>query len=674
MIMRDWRRGARIFLTWAFLAALAIVLASILAGTLRLTIHAAPSFDGAMNLQVANSLARGEGYRRSYAAREAFPHEIQTGAPYLLPAAAVFRIWGVGIAQAQVVNIVYFLLLLAVTFQLVRRSGHPVLALFAACTVAAIPGMQEFGFGGYGEIPSLAWVFIAIAVYFGESATRPLLTATIAGISLALAVITKTVMLIGAGAVGLCMLLELLSIPVGQRSRQLDRLGAAAGGGLLTLAAMEVWRATSLGGFAAWKSWWAEEAGPIFQQAGLEHGLDGQTHSLAAKSLLHLGYLGLDYDVTTWAVALWLALLCLAVGAMLRRPASRRPGKWSTLALLIAALVYMAWWLLVTPTSKAWPRRIIDGMICADVGLIMFASTWLGDLRHRTADRLAKPAKLAVCGLVLSLAAIGLAVGWRALAQTTPDPTEPSLLKTVQRVRELPQDAYLFGVGWYSAPQVSLLSGRPLLDFNDLPISRMQAGRPIYFVQSPYDSSSNYLKRIHAIYRLPEPPRDAYTVIPATALIPPPLVARGNDVRRHILAADNYAYMRGFNESEGSNGRWLSDDNLILLTPRAGDHFELVAYTLPVSAYLYHSAPRVTVSFNGCAAPARSSAPDRVEKLVFAIPDRCHIAAERPVNVRIEVDNLLDVSVTRDQRPLGILGKELGFAGPLPDKPIPSTR
>ena len=673
MITCDRLRSMKNFLPWLLLAALGLLLASILIGTMRLAVQSAPSFDGAMNLQVASSIAKGEGYRRSYAAREVFPHEIQTGAPYVLPAAAVFRVWGVGIAQAQVINIIYFLLLLTTTYFLVRHRGSRALALFAACTVAVVPGMLAFGFNGYGEIPSLALLFLAIAVFYGESPARPLLTAAIAGMLLALAVITKTVMLIGAGAACLSMLLELYSTPASQRPQQLKRIGAVAGGGLLTLTAMEIWRATALGGFRAWRHWWAEEAGSIFQQAGLEHGLDGRTNSLADKFHLHLGYLSSDYGFATWATALWLVLLCLAVCAMLLR-SSRRPGKWSTLAVLITAIVYMAWWLLITPSAKAWHRRIIDGMICADVGLIMFAATWFGDLRSRSFVTWSKVATLLVSGGVLSMSGVGLIEGFRTLQQATPDANEPALLKTVQLVRNLPPDAYIFGIGWYSAPRISLLSGRALLDFDDIPVSRMQARRPIYFVQTPSAESANYLKRVHSLYHLSGAPHSTYAVISATALTPLPLVAHGNDVRRHILAADNYSYMRGFNDSEGSNGRWLSDDNLILLTPRAGDHFELVAYALPASAYIYKRAPRVMVSFNGCAAPPQTSTPGQVANLIFAIPDECHIIAGQPVNVRIEVDNLLDVSVTRDQRPLGILGKQIGFAGALPDDQDLSTR
>jgi hypothetical protein len=81
---------------------------------------------------------------------------------------------------------------------------------------------------------------------------------------------------------------------------------------------------------------------------------------------------------------------------------------------------------------------------------------------------------------------------------------------------------------------------------------------------------------------------------------------------------------------------------------------------------MHNSAPKVTVSFNGCAAPAQRSKPDGVSKLNFPIPDSCGLTPGQPVNIRIEIDNLIDVATTRDQRALAVLGKELGFVGPQP--------
>lgn len=626
-------------------------------------LHAVPSFDGAMNMEVSNSIAHGEGYRRSYAAREAFPHEIQTGAPYILPTALVFRLWGVGLPQAQITNIAYLALLLAATYLLVDLQGGRVLALFAACTVVVVPGLQNFGFGGYGEIPALALAFAAAAIYFRSSRTQSVANAFAAGIVLALAVITKTVMLIGAGAICLCILLEFFSNDDARVAR-LKRLAAFAGGGALTLLAMEIWRLISLGGIRAWKTWWLDEAGGIFMQAGVRPGLHKIGGSLREKMLVHIDYLSHDYRLASWIVVLWLVLLCLACAAMLLRPNQRR-GKWGTLTVLLTALTYMLWWLLVTPTEKTWHRRIIDGMICTDVGLIMFAAAWLRDaqLQPRPAWSTALMRSLAV--LTLAIPMIWLAKDSRMLWATVADTDQGGLEKVAQQIRSLPQDAYIFGVGWYSAPRLGLLSERPVLDFNDIPVSRMEHGRPIYFLAEPVNPEAAWL-RLRTTYGLPAPPAHQFAVIPVSELVPKPFENRDMPVLRHIVAGENYQYMRGFNNPEGANGRWLSDDNLILLTPQEGDRFELTVYALPVSSYTYKSAPQVFVNFNGCDATPQAVKPNSETTLSFDIPARCHVAAGNPVSIRIEVDNLLATAMTVDPRPLAILAKSMGFVSSAP--------
>lgn len=149
------------------------------------------------------------------------------------------------------------------------------------------------------------------------------------------------------------------------------------------------------------------------------------------------------------------------------------------------------------------------------------------------------------------------------------------------------------------------------------------------------------------------------------SLPPFPLPASGKGVRRNIAASEDYEYLRGFHSPEAENGRWLSDNNVILLVPQLGDQFELLAYTLPAAAYRNGTAPRVTVSFNGCPAGSEEATPGRLSKILFAIPDSCGITAGAPVNVRIKIDNLVDTSRQSDKRSLSILGKELGFvSGP----------
>ena len=156
------------------------------------------------------------------------------------------------------------------------------------------------------------------------------------------------------------------------------------------------------------------------------------------------------------------------------------------------------------------------------------------------------------------------------------------------------------------------------------------------------------------------------------SLPPFPLPASGKDVRRKIAASEDYQYLRGFHTPEAGNGRWLSDNNVVLLAPQAGDRFELLAYTLPATAYRGGVAPRVTVSFNGCSAGSEKPTPGRLSKILFVIPDSCGITAGTPVNVRIKIDNLVDTSKQGDKRSLSILSKELGFvrgSGQLADSP-----
>src|SRR5690606_3415755 len=53
-------------------------------------------FDGAMNLEVARSLAEGNGPRRLYDHGTLFAPEVQTKEPYYILGALVFKILGVG--------------------------------------------------------------------------------------------------------------------------------------------------------------------------------------------------------------------------------------------------------------------------------------------------------------------------------------------------------------------------------------------------------------------------------------------------------------------------------------------------------------------------------------------------------------------------------------------------
>lgn len=676
---------------WVSLAAsllLGVLLAVLFARTAQIAVGIPPSFDGAMNLQVAASIAEGDGYRRNYAAREVFPHEIQTGPPYILPAAAVFKLWGIGIPQAEVVNLVYLALLLAAVYGLVAPLGGRVLGLFAACTALVVPGLHQFGFFGYGEVPALALALSATAVYFRR--TGGWRTGAAAGVLVGLAVYTKTVMLIGAGALCFCALLEMLAAWRNADRGKRRRFAGFIAGGAAVLVAMETWRALALGGAHAWHSWWHVETRNIFMQAGVRRGLGGQTQSLLQKFGVHFGLLGHDYRMSLVFTGLWLVLVLAALAWLLYLAWRHRRTSWPTLAVLLIAAVYLAWWLLLTPTSKAWHRRIVDGMIAADIGMVMLSAVWFRVMSRSLPVPWRRVIVTLIAAAGLALPAMWLVKGTHALliapagaktcdwymadaldcARFNPGASTQALLRVAGEVRALPANAYVFGFGWYSAPRIGLLAQRHILDFHDVSVDTLQPSRPVYFVQGS-DTPPDSLRRIRTLYDVTPTPDYAYALIGATSLAPKPLVPGAARVLRYVSAADQYAYLEGFNQSEGANGRWLTDDNQVLLMPNPGDRFEMVAYVLPADRYEGHRTPKVLVSFDGCAVPAQPTQPDAVNRLVFAIPKRCGINADKAVSVRIEVDSLVDAAITLDPRALGVLAKSFGFVSPETSGPAP---
>jgi hypothetical protein len=657
-----------------------LLLVILFARSTQLAISYPPSFDGAMNLQVASSIAKGEGYRRNYSAREAFPHEIQTGAPYIVPSAMVFRIWGVGIAQTEIINVLYLALLLVLAYLLASPLCGRAFALFAACTVLMVPGVSQFGFYGYGEVPCLTLALAAIVMYFWEHRGHKALTGFVAGVLLALSFYTKTVMLIAVASLCLCAFLQLLMTHRDVRRSRLKRFVAFLIGGAISIAVMESWRATALGGLHAWRQWWHMETWAVVSQAGIgNHAFGTLTHSLAEKLQVHFVDLSHDYRMSLLLTGMWLSLL-LAAGAMTLWRILHRQRGWTTLAVLGIAIFYMIWWLLITPTAKAWHRRILDGMVCADIGLIMFVAMWYRDRGIAMMRRVGMAPILILAAAGVALPAIWLVKGSHTLlvgqvsretcslhmadaatcARFDPNRSVVALEHVSQKVRSLPSNSYIFGFGWYSAPRVGLFSDRHVLDFHDMPVLRMQPGRPVYFIVGE-DTPPGDLQRIRQLYGLTGARGYEYALLRAASLTPVPLVPDKAGVKRHIDAASDYAYLRGFNGSEGANGRWLTGDNLILLTPKPGDRFELVAYVIPISNYEYLTAPKVEVSFNGCMAPLQSTKPGSTNTLIFDVPNECGVIPGTPVNVRIEVDNLVNSAITWDPRSLSVLAKSLGF-------------
>ncbi len=239
---------------------------------------------------------------------------------------------------------------------------------------------------------------------------------------------------------------------------------------VVPVVAFEIYKAISLGN--RYDDWWVSHLSSVrFQATG--EGLDEPPRPLLAKIAEHFHILaGQTHVAAEWWLALFLAL---PITLVLTLVVARRAGLLTALArplfviscLAIYGLLYVAWWLAVTSTEKAWLRRFTIGLFAVVLAVTLLALLLARILRQvpelRRLPSLAAP----VAALV---SVVALAVVASASFQTTKRNAEaPS---QADAVAELSGDvaaladsgAEFYGIGWWSAPVISLYSGVDVLD------------------------------------------------------------------------------------------------------------------------------------------------------------------------------------------------------------------
>lgn len=473
----------RPILLWILVAA-ALCSASFLAIT---TLQRAVSFDGGMNLQVAASLAKGDGYRRLYGDRPLFPQEIETKLPYILPAAIIYRLFGVGIVSSQVTGVLYFGSLLVAVYFIVRRSvaGSPHWAWLAVLLCTLTPALEKFGFHGYGEVAALSWFLWGCYVLFGPETERPRAgRLLLAGFLLGLSVATKVVLAIGVAAAILTFLISRVR-PRPVRFGVLLRDSLLLGLGILAAQLpQEIMHFAAAKSSAEFVEWWAYQFSAITSQAGIQNRPVQQTGMLE-KSFFHLGILARGLGIEKWQLALAFLSGAGLTGWAFARVRNRVAFRFLTV-IGLAAAIHLTWWLLIAPTEKAWPRRALNGLLLFQV-LLVLALGILAAQKQRW-DRRRFRGWIAAAVIVF-----GLHFEWEfarefiraGRRQLHPTRAKNELLAMVKWLKNLSPEAVVFGEGWYAVPQLGLYSGRAFLDFNHWPPDRLRGGTELYLALGP---------------------------------------------------------------------------------------------------------------------------------------------------------------------------------------------
>lgn len=176
-----------------------------------LTDYPATWFDEGFTLQVPKTLVR-FGVYAIYTSEGFYYHGISGGPTVILPIAAAFWLFGIGLLQARLVMALYLLATVYVFYRLARELGGRRLAWVATALLVVSPAaLVQYGRQGLGEVPGLFFLVTGLALWFAAWERAGWRRLGLIGLLLGLAMVTKHIyLLILAPTLGLAWLANLV--------------------------------------------------------------------------------------------------------------------------------------------------------------------------------------------------------------------------------------------------------------------------------------------------------------------------------------------------------------------------------------------------------------------------------------------------------------------------------
>lgn len=628
-----------------------ISLSLLIAWLLLVIISAAMStsleFDGAMNLLMSRSIAHGDGPRAAYDNRELFPDAVQTKAPFVLLGALIFKIFGVGQLQTQLPNLIYLGLLCTLLMVTMRRLFDATTFALTLAMVLASPWIVQYSLRGYGEFPTLFFGLAALSVVAWPKPCRSpaLRRCCFAGLLVGLALATKVVGIVLVAMVGIVLLCRLFVERANGLRGIFQGCSSFAAGLTAPLLLVELWRYAWMGA-TAYRAWWARLWPDIMSQAGATA---ADSHvTISTEIADHFNILSTQVGLGHFAMvaAIVLPLIGLAFVYFFAYTHEQKiRSRWFLLGLTVLVVLYFPWWLAIVPTNKAWLRYIYIGI----VSLEMIAAIGIvGNFHGVIASN--KPFGR-VMHLVLALAVAGnyIPLAKNALGYPVSFKPDPEVVRTREAARlidRLPENAIIFGFGWYQAPSIEIYSHRHFEDLTNFPIGKL-VGKPAYVVADRPTLITGILSRILARYphhALMQPNRFAQVYFidfanPADSF-------SASDQARAIpkvnFADRDYPWTEGMEPYNPIGGRFIESDSEILLRYDGQANFQLVGYMDAAQPSYYREPGPLDgrIIIDHC--PALHFSFKTPGWRSFELPVRCDLPHGN-VRIRILLDNVFSM-------------------------------
>ena len=400
-------------------------------------------FDEGWDLQAARSLAENGTYA-SFGSLYGGPDKVldphlSTGPTTMIPIAATFKVFGIGVLQARVIIMLFYLavIYLVAWYAYERtKSGYAILAPLLFLLVASQP--VNFRLDVLGEIPAIAYALGSLVAWHRKKFL-------LAGMLAAFAVLSKMIafFLIIAGT--LLLFVRLVRYWKKDRRPILIDAGWWVIGGALPLFFWEVFKFFQLGGsFAAYKQNWHDYV-HFFMETGSGLSDNGTYLSLSERFNLFVS----AFDIEK----LLLLLIVVTAGVLLYlRRKQLRAAISANLYGLTFMGIYLLWWFLMA--NGKYTRYVVP-LAAISIGVVVAMIFQL----PKAVQHLKKIPRSVYHGAGLLLMTIALAGVHQYYFPMHVQQYSPSLADQ-QRIAKRIAESHplaLTHMGWWQNPEIAFL-------------------------------------------------------------------------------------------------------------------------------------------------------------------------------------------------------------------------
>jgi len=340
-----------IIVRWMLYIGLTILILLIIVLSTYIAFSQGINFDEALFLQVPSSLVTEGSYSTTYDGGMPFDPWVTTGPTVLLPIYLVFTYFGIGIFQARIIMLIYFLLMLSISFLTSRRLFGIASAIGTSTLILLMPHMFFFGLIVLGEVPAAFYLLFAVLLLTKE---KPLLS----GLFMGLAVLTKFVFSLFVLPLFLLFGLEYFLSATTRKRKIFIFYSLIAVGALIPNLVWEIVKFLSLGS-AGYKE-------NIETFNGLINSVVGLGQSASPSILARIEILSYPFDhIPSIIVLALLAIVILhnllAVSKHLKRSVEWASEDRSKLFLILFSITSLIWW--ISGLNIGWWRHIFPSYI-----------------------------------------------------------------------------------------------------------------------------------------------------------------------------------------------------------------------------------------------------------------------------------------------------------------------